>query len=413
MHLLWINAGLSCDGDSVSLTAATQPSIEEIVLGALPGLPKLAVHWPLIDFECGPEQGADTFIEWFHKADRGELGQFVLVVEGSIPNESIKSAGYWCGFGNNPETGQPMTTSEWLDRLARKALVVVAAGTCATYGGIHAMAGNPTGAMGVLDYLGWDFTTPAGIPIVCVPGCPVQPDNMSETLLYLLYQATGQAPMIPLDDAHRPTWLFGQTVHEGCDRAGYYEQGDFAHEYGSPKCLVKIGCWGPVVKCNVPKRGWMNGLGGCPNVGRHLHRLHHARLPGQVHALHGRAARSEDLHACQQHLRRRDPQAAQRDRARPLDQEPKWRRRGNELLTGYVPRGDPAFDTRERSLGGTTSMATTKIRPAWRRSDRDGLGSDHPDRRKPWHLHENRLHRRRGWPSATAPPPSSAATASS
>ena len=79
--------------------------------------------------------------------------------------------------------------------------------------------------------------------------------------------ATDQAPMIPLDEALRPTWLFGQTVHEGCDRAGYYEQADFATEYGSPKCIVKLGCWGPVVKCNVPKRGWMNGMGGCPNVG--------------------------------------------------------------------------------------------------------------------------------------------------
>ena len=56
-------------------------------------------------------------------------------------------------------------------------------------------------------------------------------------------------------------------MHEGCDRAGYYEQGDFATEYGSPKCIVKLGCWGPVVKCNVPKRGWINGIGGCPNVG--------------------------------------------------------------------------------------------------------------------------------------------------
>ncbi|MFW6187646.1 MAG: FCD domain-containing protein, partial [Actinomycetota bacterium] len=56
-----------------------------------------------------------------------------------------------------------------------------------------------------------------------VPGCPIQPDNLSETFLYLLYQATGQAPMIPLDEKLRPTWLFGATVHEGCDRAGYYE----------------------------------------------------------------------------------------------------------------------------------------------------------------------------------------------
>jgi hypothetical protein len=54
IHVLWINAGLSCDGDSV----ATQPSIEEIALGALPGLPKVAVHWPLIDFECGPVGGS-------------------------------------------------------------------------------------------------------------------------------------------------------------------------------------------------------------------------------------------------------------------------------------------------------------------------------------------------------------------
>ena len=30
---------------------------------------------------------------------------------------------------------------------------------------------------------------------------------------------------------------------------------------------MKLGCWGPVVKCNVPKRGWINGVGGCPNVG--------------------------------------------------------------------------------------------------------------------------------------------------
>ena len=179
VHILWINAGLSCDGDSVSLTAATQPSIEEIALGALPGLPKVAVHWPLIDFECGPDKGADTFIEWFFKAERGELEPFVLVIEGSIPNEAIKSEGYWCGFGNNPETGQPITTSEWLDRLAPKALIVLAVGTCATYGGIHAMAGNPTGAMGVPDYLGWDWKSKAGIPIVCVPGCPIQPDNLS------------------------------------------------------------------------------------------------------------------------------------------------------------------------------------------------------------------------------------------
>ena len=130
---------------------------------------------------------------------------------------------------------------------------MVAAGTCATYGGIHAMAGNPTRAMGFPTILGWDWKSKAGIPIVCVPGCPTHPDNLSETLTYLLYMATDQAPMIPLDDALRRRGC-SATRHEGCDRAGYYEQGDFATEYGSPKCIVKLGCWGPVVKCNVPKR---------------------------------------------------------------------------------------------------------------------------------------------------------------
>ena len=121
--------------------------------------------------------------------------------------------------------------------------------------------------MGLPDYLGWEWKTESQIPIICVPGCPVQPDNFTETLLYLLHMASGHAPMIPLDDALRPKWLFGQTVHEGCDRGGYYEQGQFAEEYGSQQCIVKLGCWGPVVQCNVGKRGWMNGIGGCPNVG--------------------------------------------------------------------------------------------------------------------------------------------------
>ncbi|MGH8613174.1 MAG: hydrogenase expression protein HypE [Gammaproteobacteria bacterium] len=262
VHILWITGGLGCDGDSVSITAASQPSIEDVALGAIPGLPKVHLHNPVLAYENG-----DEFMKPFHQAANGQLDNFVLVMEGSIPNEKISGEGYWAGFGSDPETMQPITIPTWLDRLAPKALGVVAIGTCATYGGIHAMQGNPTGCMGVADYLGWNWKSKAGLPIVNVPGCPVQPDNFMETLLYLLYQLAGLAPMIPLDDALRPQWLFGRTVHDGCDRAGYFEQGDFATEYGSPKCIVKLGCWGPVVQCNVPKRGWMAGMGGCPNVG--------------------------------------------------------------------------------------------------------------------------------------------------
>jgi hydrogenase small subunit len=333
VHILWITAGLGCDGDTISITAATQPSIEDVLLGAIPGLPKVHLHNPVLAYE----QGGESFMTWWYKAERGEIDPFVLVVEGSIPNEKIKSEGYWAALGTDSVTGQPITTCEWIDRLAPKALAVVAIGTCATYGGIHAMQGNPTGAMGLLDYLGWNWKTPAGIPIVCVPGCPVQPDNFMETLLYLLYQVAGMAPMIPLDDAGRPTWLFGRTVHEGCDRAGYYEQGDFATTYDSPKCLVKIGCWGPVVNCNVPKRGWMAGIGGCPNVGGicigctmpgfpdkfmpFMDEPTGAKLSSNLIGVYGRVIRN---------LRKMTQSTD--------NKEPSWRHKGRELTTGYNRR---------------------------------------------------------------------------
>lgn len=263
IDVLWITAGLSCDGDTIAMTAATQPSLEDILSGALPWTPKVNLLNPFLAKENG-----DEFLHKFYLAAEGRLGrEFILVIEGSIPDETNKKEGYWASFGTDQATGQPITTCEWINRLVPKAWAVIAAGTCAAYGGIHAMAGNPTDCTGLPDFLGWTWKSKAGIPIVCIPGCPVQPDNFTETLLYLLYMAAGRAPMIRLDDALRPTWLFGSTVHEGCDRGGYYEQAEFADQYGSPLCIVKLGCWGPVVQCNVGKRGWMAGLGGCPNVG--------------------------------------------------------------------------------------------------------------------------------------------------
>jgi hydrogenase small subunit len=199
------------------------------------------------------------------------------------------------------------------------------------------MEGNPTGAMGLADYLGWNWRSKAGLPIVNVPGCPVQPDNMMETLLYLLYQVAGLAPLIPLDNELRPTWLFGKTVHEGCDRGSYYEQGDFAREYGSPKCLVKIGCWGPVVNCNVTKRGWMDGIGGCPNVGGicigctmpgfpdkfmpFMDEPPGATLSSSLIGPYGRLIRT--LRAITN---------------RVVNKEPRWRHPRADLTTGYKPK---------------------------------------------------------------------------
>jgi len=53
-----------------------------------------------------------------------------------------------------------------LDRLAPRAAAVLALGTCAAYGGIPAMKNNATGAMGVPDYLGWNWKSKAGLPVV-------------------------------------------------------------------------------------------------------------------------------------------------------------------------------------------------------------------------------------------------------
>ena len=40
MHILWISEGMSCDGDTISITAADQPSIEDVVLGLIPACPR-------------------------------------------------------------------------------------------------------------------------------------------------------------------------------------------------------------------------------------------------------------------------------------------------------------------------------------------------------------------------------------
>jgi len=332
VDILWISEGMSCDGDTISMTAAGQPSIEDLVKGVIPGLPRIRLHNKVLSPANGPD-----FLAPFWKASRGELGPFVLVIEGSIPNEQINGDGYWTSFGNDPQTGQPKPLNRWIDELAPKAWAVVAAGTCATYGGIHAMAGNPTGCMGLADYLGWDFRSAGGLPIVNVPGCPIQPDNFMETLLWLLYQAAGLSPKIPLDRELRPTWLFGKTVHEGCDRAGYYEQADFATDYNSPKCLVKVGCWGPVVNCNVPKRGWMAGLGGCPNVGGICIGCTMPGFPDKFMPFMdqppGASVSTAVVQAWGGMVRR-----LRSVTNRTVNTEPRWHHNGPELTSGFDPR---------------------------------------------------------------------------
>src|SRR5581483_4603091 len=83
-HVLWMTTGLSCEGDSVAMTSATNPSLEDIILQAIPGMPKVVVHNQVVDYAVGQEYAQ----AWFD-AENGELDPFVLVIEGSLGNEEI------------------------------------------------------------------------------------------------------------------------------------------------------------------------------------------------------------------------------------------------------------------------------------------------------------------------------------
>jgi len=267
VHAFWI-AGGSCDGCSIAAVGASSPSVEDLLRGVLPGMPKVVLHHPVLSVNAGEE-----FIHPFRLAAKGELDHpFVVICEGSIMDERIaaNSGGYWSGLGaDEDENGdpQPIPSSSWVSRMSNHAAAVIAVGTCATWGGVPAAAGNPTDAVGVMDFLGKDYRSALGLPVVNLPGCAPQGDNITETIAAVLLFLHGLGPLPEFDELGRPSWLFGETVHRGCTRAGYYEEGKFADEYGDKECLVEVGCWGPVVQCNINKRGALNGQGGCMNIG--------------------------------------------------------------------------------------------------------------------------------------------------
>jgi hydrogenase small subunit len=314
------------------MTSATSPSIEDLLQGVLPGSPRLLIYNAMLAYETGEE-----FVESFRIAARGGLDPFVLVLEGSVPNEQTSGEGHWTGFGADSVTGQPITVCEWIDRLAPLAAAVLALGTCAAYGGIPAMRGNPTGAMGLCDYLGRAWRSRLGLPVVNLPGCPVQPDNITETLLHLALAVAGVQELPELDEEGRPRQLFERTVQEGCGRAGFAEQGEFAASPADHRgCLVKLGCMGPVAKCNVPVRGWVQGIGGCPNVGGVCIGCTMPGFPDKFMPF----MEASPLGALRARFTYGPALRRLRSRAirRRFDAEPEWRRPSEKLLSGYRHR---------------------------------------------------------------------------
>jgi len=269
VHVFWVS-GMSCDGCSIAFAGASNPSMEQLQWGTVPGVPKMVLHHPMFSEDAG-----DAFIEPYRQAAAGTLGApYIVVLEGSVPDdESFPTAdGFFSsmgagGFGPTPGGDQPNRVTEWLYRLAPGAIASIAIGTCATWGGIPAAAGNITGSMSLMDYLGKDYRSTAGVPVINVPGCAPVGDNFSETVITLLLWLRGVGYPPVFDELGRPAWMFDQTVHRHCPKAGYYEEGVFADEPGDNQCLVEIGCWGPVVQCNIVERGAQNHMGGCMAAG--------------------------------------------------------------------------------------------------------------------------------------------------
>src|ERR1700684_4194337 len=111
INVLWMTSGLGCDGDSIAMTAARNPSLEDLLRGCLPGMPPLILYKPVFAFETGE----DCMRAWCSAAD-GRLDPFILVLEGSVPNEQINGNGHWAGLGVDAATGQPTPTNTWIDR---------------------------------------------------------------------------------------------------------------------------------------------------------------------------------------------------------------------------------------------------------------------------------------------------------
>ncbi len=68
VHILWLTQGRVVTVTR-SRSPRLQPSIEDVILGAIPGLPKVQLHIPVLAYEVG-----DDFMAPYHQAARGELG---------------------------------------------------------------------------------------------------------------------------------------------------------------------------------------------------------------------------------------------------------------------------------------------------------------------------------------------------
>jgi hydrogenase small subunit len=172
---------------------------------------------------------------------------YVLVVDGSIP--ANWQSGYFVSGGRSG-------VARFRDAAANAGLIV-AVGTCASFGGLPKAAPNPTGAISIGQMMKNLGIT---VPLVNISGCPPVPEVITGSILY--YLAKG---LPALDALLRPKVFYGETVHEECNREEYLEDGPHVKVFDDSNarfggCLIEMGCKGPVTHNACTKIKWNQGV---------------------------------------------------------------------------------------------------------------------------------------------------------
>ncbi|ETR72490.1 MAG: Periplasmic [NiFeSe] hydrogenase small subunit [Candidatus Magnetoglobus multicellularis str. Araruama] len=233
--VVWLQ-GQSCSGCSVSLLNSVHPDTDELLTQYI----SLLFHSTL-SFATG-----HVSMEVLNKSIDSK--HYYLVVEGSIPEKMPKS----CIIGEELFTEQVL-------RASKNAKAIIAVGTCASFGGIPAAQGNPTGAIGLPAYLKKHSISK---PLILLPGCPVHPDWIIGTLAHVV-----QFGLPSLDTKGRPKYFFSRLIHDQCPRFADYERQKFAKRFSDEGCLFKLGCLGPETHADCTIHKWNSGVSSCINAG--------------------------------------------------------------------------------------------------------------------------------------------------
>ena len=240
--VLWLHGG-ACSGNTMSFLNADEPNVVDLIVDF--GLDLL---WhPSLGMELG-----ENAKKIFNDAASGERELDIFVFEGTVI-EGPDGSGRYNIFADRP-------MKDWVVELANAASIVVAIGDCACWGGIPATAPNPTDSTGLQfhkrdkgGFLGGDFVSKAGLPVINIPGCPAHPDWITQILVAL---ATGRTADIALDDLHRPQTFFKTFTQTGCTRVQFFEYKQSTLSFGEGTrtgCLFyEFGCRGPMTHspCN-------------------------------------------------------------------------------------------------------------------------------------------------------------------